>query len=31
MRLANFMVDRSTDKASPKQAAQFLAQGLLEK
>jgi osmoprotectant transport system permease protein len=31
MRLANFMVDRSTDKASPKQAAQFLSQGISEK
>ena len=31
MRLANFMVDRSTDKASPKEAAQFLSQGLPEK
>jgi osmoprotectant transport system permease protein len=28
MRVANFMVDRQTDKASPKQAARFLSQGL---
>jgi osmoprotectant transport system permease protein len=31
MRVANFMVDRSSDKAPPKQAAQFLWQGLSEK
>jgi osmoprotectant transport system permease protein len=31
MRVANFMVDRSSDKASPKEAAQFLLQGLSEK
>jgi osmoprotectant transport system permease protein len=30
MRVANFMVDRSMDKASPKEAAQFLSQGLSE-